>query len=205
MNGIRQASRAVVSVADKTGIGPFARALVRCGVEILSTGGTRSALAEAGVAATEVAAETGFPEIMDGRVKSLHPRIHGGILARRHGDAAEMAEHGIRRIDLVVANLYPFAATVARPDCTLAQAVENIDIGGPAMLRSAAKNHREVLVVVDPADYEPVAERLASGGTGFAYRLRMAVKAFAHTAAYDDAIARYLGQTADQRGAGPCG
>lgn len=200
MNGNRQVSRAVLSVADKTGIVAFAQALARCGVEILSTGGTRSALADAGVAATEVAAETGFPEIMDGRVKSLHPRIHGGILARRGADAAAMQEHGIRRIDLVVVNLYPFAATVARPDCTLAQAVENIDIGGPAMLRSAAKNHREVLVVVDPKDYAPVAERLASGGTDFEYRLRMAVKAFAHTAAYDDAIARYLGATAEQTG-----
>ena len=201
MNGSRQVSRALLSVADKTGIVAFAQALVRCGVEILSTGGTRAALAEAGVTATEVAAETGFPEIMDGRVKSLHPRIHGGILARRGADAAAMREHGIRRIDLVVVNLYPFAATVAHPDCTLAQAVENIDIGGPAMLRSAAKNHREVLVVVDPADYEPVAQRLANGGTGFDYRLRMAVKAFAHTAAYDDAIARYLGEPAERTGA----
>ena len=201
MNGGRQVSRALLSVADKTGIVAFAQALVRAGVEILSTGGTRAALAEAGVAATEVAAETGFPEIMDGRVKSLHPRIHGGILARRCADAAALREHGIRRIDLVVVNLYPFAATVARPDCTLEQAVENIDIGGPAMLRSAAKNHREVLVVVDPADYAPVAERLASGGTSFDYRLRMAVKAFAHTATYDAAIARYLGETAERTGA----
>ena len=204
MNGIRQVSRALVSVADKTGIVAFAQALAGSGVEILSTGGTRSALADAGVAATEVAAETGFPEIMDGRVKSLHPRIHGGILARGCADAAVLAEHGIRRIDLVVVNLYPFAATVARPDCTLAQAVENIDIGGPAMLRSAAKNHREVLVVVDPADYDPVAERLAGGGTGFDYRLRMAAKAFAHTAAYDDAIARYLGETAQQSRGDAC-
>lgn len=200
MNGIRQVSRAVVSVADKTGIVAFARALARSGVEILSTGGTRSALAAAGVAATEVAAETGFPEILDGRVKSLHPRIHGGILARGERDATVMAEHGIRRIDLVVVNLYPFAATAARPNCTLEQAVENIDIGGPAMLRSAAKNHREVLVVVDPGDYQPVAAQLATGGTAFAYRLRMAIKAFAHTAAYDDAIARYLEQTAASSG-----
>ena len=198
MNGARQVSRAVLSVADKTGIVAFARALARSGVEILSTGGTRSALAEAGVDAAEVAAETGFPEIMDGRVKSLHPRIHGGILGRGERDRAVMAEHGIRRIDLVVVNLYPFAAAVERPDCTFEQAVANIDIGGPAMLRSAAKNHREVLVVVDPGDYEPVAEQLATGGTAFAYRLRMAVKAFAHTAAYDAAIARYLGRMAER-------
>ena len=194
MKGTRGVSRAVLSGADKTGIVAFAKALADAGVELLSTDGTRAKLAAAGVDAAEVAAETGFPQIMDGRVKSLHPRIHGGILGRGDRDRAVMAEHGIRRIDLVVVNLYPFAATVARPDCTLEQAVENIDIGGAALLRSAAKNHREVLVVVDPGDYEPVAEQLASGGTALAYRLRMAVKAFAHTAAYDDAIARYLGR-----------
>ena len=199
MSDVRAVSLALLSVADKTGIVPLASSLAGAGVEILSTGGTRLALANAGVTATEVAAETGFPEIMDGRVKTLHPRIHGGILARRGRDAAVMAEHGIRAIDMVVVNLYQFAAAVARPDCTVEQAVEHIDIGGPAMLRSAAKNHRDVLVLVDPGDYQPVLEQLATGGTDLAYRQRMAVKAFAHTAAYDDAIARYLGGAAGRQ------
>ena len=203
MSNTRAVSLALVSVADKTGLVPFARSLAGAGVEILSTGGTRLALANAGVKATEVAAETGFPEIMDGRVKTLHPRVHGGILGRRGGDDAVMAEHGIRAIDMVVVNLYAFAATVARPHCTLEQAVEHIDIGGPAMLRSAAKNHRDVLVVIDPSDYAQVLEQLATGGTDFAYRQRMAVKAFAHTAAYDDAIARYLGDAAGQEAGVP--
>ena len=184
--------RALLSVADKSGVADFARTLAGLGVEILSTGGTRHTLLEAGVAATEVAAVTGFPEIMDGRVKTLHPRIHGGILGRRGQDADVMTTHGIRNIDLVVVNLYPFARTVAQPDCTLEQAVENIDIGGPAMLRAAAKNHRDVVVVVDPQDYGEVARTVANGDANLAFRLRLALKAFAHTAAYDDAIARYL-------------
>ena len=191
---LRQVGRGIVSVSDKTGIAEFARALTALDVELLSTGGTHRALTEAGIAATEVAAVTGFPEMMDGRVKTLHPNIHGGILARRDTDGEAMAQHGIVGIDLVAVNLYPFEATVARSDCTLELAVENIDIGGPAMLRSAAKNHRDVLVVVDPADYPDVLARLSSGGTDFDYRLHMATKAFRHTAAYDAAISRYLGE-----------
>lgn len=190
---LRQPKRALVSVSDKTGAVEFGRALAILGIEILSTGGTRQALTDAGVAATEVAAVTGFPEIMDGRVKTLHPMIHGGILARRHLDGGTMAEHGITGIDLVAVNLYPFEDAVASPDCTLDVAVENIDIGGPAMLRSAAKNHRDVLAVVDPDDYADVVARLKAGGTDFGFRLRLATKAFRHTAAYDAAIGRYLG------------
>ena len=187
-------NRALVSVSDKSGIVPFARALADFGVDILSTGGTHRTLIDADVAAVEVSSVTGFPEIMDGRVKTLHPAIHGGILARRHLDRTTMAAHGIVGIDLVAVNLYPFERTIAQPDCTLEQAIENIDIGGPAMLRSAAKNHRDVLVVVDPADYSAVIAMLRSGGTGQDDRLRMALKAFRHTAAYDAAIARYLGE-----------
>ena len=184
--------RALVSVSDKTGIVEFAAALRALDIDILSTGGTRRAIAEAGIAVTEVAAVTGFPEIMDGRVKTLHPKIHGGILARRHLDAATLVEHDIGAIDLVAVNLYPFEQTVARPGCTLDLAIENIDIGGPAMLRSAAKNHRDVLVVANPQDYDEVAERLRTNRADSGFRLRMAGKAFAHTAAYDAAITRYL-------------
>ena len=184
--------RALVSVSDKTGIVEFAAALQALDIDILSTGGTRRAIAEAGIAVTEVAAVTGFPEIMDGRVKTLHPKIHGGILARRHLDAATLVEHDIGTIDLVAVNLYPFEQTVARPGCTLDLAIENIDIGGPAMLRSAAKNHRDVLVVANPQDYDEVAERLRTDRADSGFRLRMAGKAFAHTAAYDAAITRYL-------------
>ena len=189
-----QVKRALVSVSDKSGIVPFAGALADLGVEILSTGGTHRTLVDADVAAVEVSSVTGFPEIMDGRVKTLHPMIHGGILARRHLDGTTMATHGIVGIDLVAVNLYPFERTVAQPDCTLEQAIENIDIGGPAMLRSAAKNHRDVLVVVDPTDYPAVIAMLRSGGTSQDERLRMALKAFRHTAAYDAAIAGYLGE-----------
>ena len=184
--------RALLSVADKTGVADFARALRDMGVEILSTGGTRRALLDADIPAAEVSAETGFPEIMGGRVKTLHPRIHGGILGRRDRDAEVMAAHGIRSIGLVAVNLYPFAATVARPGCALAEAVENIDIGGPALARAAAKNHRDVLVVVDPKHYGQVAERLAAGSVDATFRLELARRAFAHTAAYDQAIADYL-------------
>ena len=191
---LRQVGRGIVSVSDKTGVAEFARALTELDVELLSTGGTHRALTEAGIVATEVASVTGFPEMMDGRVKTLHPKIHGGILARRDTDEETMARHDIVGIDLVAVNLYPFESTVARSDCTLELAVENIDIGGPAMLRSAAKNHRDVLVVVDPADYPDVLARLSSGGTDFDYRLHMATKAFRHTAAYDAAISRYLGE-----------
>ena len=191
-DGRRGVRRALLSVSDKSGVAAFGHGLVASGVEIISTGGTARALAEAGVAVTDVAAVTGFPEIMDGRVKTLHPKIHGGILARRDVDAGVLAEHGIEGIDLVAVNLYPFEETVARDDCTLDLAVENIDIGGPAMLRAASKNHRDVLVVVDPNDYGAVLDRVARGGTALDYRLRMALKAFRHTAAYENAIIRYL-------------
>ena len=185
--------RALISVSDKTGVVEFARALSAAGVEILSTGGTHRALQEAGVPVREVSEYTGFPEMMDGRVKTLHPKVHGGILGRRAVDGDAMAEHGIEPIDLVVVNLYPFAETVAREDCTEALAIENIDIGGPTMVRAAAKNHQDVLIVVDPADYDEVLAALDEG-TDHALRRRFAVKAFRHTAQYDATVAGYLGQ-----------
>lgn len=185
-------SRALLSVADKAGLVEFAGALDSLGIAILSTGGTRQALSAAGIDAAEVGEVTGFPEIMDGRVKTLHPLIHGGILGRRDVDGPTMARHGIDGIDLVAVNVYPFEAAIARPGCTLAEAIEHIDIGGPALLRAAAKNHRHVLVVADPADYAEAAERLASRQLDADYRLRLAAKAFARTNAYDAAIARYL-------------
>jgi len=185
--------RALLSVSDKTGLAEFAAGLARHGIEILSTGGTARLLANHGIAAREVASYTGFPEIMDGRVKTLHPRIHGGLLGRRGTDEAVMQEHGIEPIDLLVVNLYPFAATIARPDCTHAEAIENIDVGGPAMLRAAAKNHADVTVVVDPADYAAVlAELDTDGETSIDTRARLAAKAFAHTAGYDPTVASYL-------------
>ena len=187
-------ARALVSVSDKTGIVEFARALHDLGVEILSTGGTAGRLREVGVPVVEVSSYTGFPEMMDGRVKTLHPRIHGGLLARRDTDSEAMREHGIAGIDLLVVNLYPFEQTVARPDCDLATAIENIDIGGPAMLRAAAKNHAWVTVVVDAGDYAAVLDELRTdGAVSPATRFRLAAKAFEHTARYDGAIASYLG------------
>ncbi len=187
--------RALISVSDKTGVADFARALASMGVEILSTGGTAKLIAGTGVEVKEVSEHTGFPEIMDGRVKTLHPVIAGGLLGRRDVDAAVMAEHGIAPIDLVVVNLYPFEAAVSREDCDLATAVENIDIGGPTMLRAAAKNHRDVTVLVDAGDYGSVlAEMKANGGATLpATRFRLARKVFEHTARYDGAIANYLG------------
>ena len=186
--------RALISVSDKSGVADFARALAARGVEILSTGGTARLLAEAGVPVTEVSAYTGFPEIMDGRVKTLHPRVHGGILARRGRDDEAMCEHGIHPIDLVAVNLYPFEATTAREGCPLEEAIEQIDVGGPAMIRAAAKNHAWVTVVVEPSDYARVLEALArEGGTGLALRRELAARAFAHTARYDGAIAAWLG------------
>jgi len=186
-------ARALISVSDKSGIVSFARHLSEAGVEILSTGGTATTLEEAGIPVRRVSDVTGFPEIMDGRVKTLHPRIHGGLLGRRGVDDAVMAEHGIPPIDLLVLNLYPFQETVARKGSTLEQAVENIDIGGPAMLRGAAKNHAFVAVVVDPVDYDEVLEEFEeSGGLTLETRQRLATKAFAHTARYDGAIASYL-------------
>ena len=189
--------RALISVSDKTGILEFARELVALGVEILSTGGTYKLLKDNGVAAVEVADYTGFPEMMDGRVKTLHPKIHGGILGRRALDGAVMEEHGIKPIDLVAVNLYPFAATVAKPGCDLADAIENIDIGGPTMVRSAAKNHKDVAIVVNASDYAGIVESLKAGGLSYAQRFDLALKAFEHTAAYDGMIANYLG-TIDQ-------
>lgn len=189
--------RALISVSDKTGILEFARELVALGVEILSTGGTYKLLKDNGVAAVEVADYTGFPEMMDGRVKTLHPKIHGGILGRRALDGAVMDEHGIKPIDLVAVNLYPFAATVAKPGCDLADAIENIDIGGPTMVRSAAKNHKDVAIVVNASDYASIVEGLKAGGLTYAQRFDLALKAFEHTSAYDGMIANYLG-TIDQ-------
>ncbi len=192
---MKKIERALISVSDKTGIVDFARALAARGVEILSTGGTARLLTEAGIGVVEVSDYTGFPEMMDGRVKTLHPKIHGGILGRRGTDDAVMAEHGIPPIDLVVVNLYPFEQTVADPDCDLATAIENIDIGGPTLLRAAAKNHAAVTVVVDAADYQAVLAEMDAhdGAVGDALRYRLAVKVFEHTARYDGAIANYLG------------
>jgi phosphoribosylaminoimidazolecarboxamide formyltransferase/IMP cyclohydrolase len=187
--------RALISVSDKSGIVEFAQSLNGLGIEILSTGGTARLLADAGVPVVEVSDYTGFPEMMDGRVKTLHPKIHGGILARRGTDDAVMAANDIAPIDLVVVNLYPFEQTVAREDCDLPTAIENIDIGGPTMLRAAAKNYADVAVVVDSVDYSPVFEELQGNGSCLsdATRYSLAVKTFEHTARYDGAIANYLG------------
>jgi phosphoribosylaminoimidazolecarboxamide formyltransferase / IMP cyclohydrolase len=188
--------RALISVSDKTGIVEFARGLAAHGMEILSTGGTAKALHEAGIATTEVSQFTGSPEILDGRVKTLHPRIHGGLLfLRGNAHHEEQAKaHGIRPIDLVVVNLYPFEATIAREDVTLPEAIEQIDIGGPSMIRSAAKNYQSVCVVTDPADYAAVLEDMTeeAGGTTLVLRERLAIKAFATTASYDSAISCFL-------------
>jgi len=182
---------ALISVSDKKGVIEFASFLAGNGVDILSTGGTAKLLAENEVAVTEVSEHTGFPEIMGGRVKTLHPLIHGGILGRRGIDDDVMNENHISEIDMVVVNLYPFRQTIEKEDCTLADAIENIDIGGPAMLRSAAKNHADVTVVVDSADYARVIEDMQSGGGDVSLQLRfdLALKAFEHTASYDGAIA----------------
>jgi phosphoribosylaminoimidazolecarboxamide formyltransferase/IMP cyclohydrolase len=184
--------RALLSVANKEGLAPFALALEALGFEIVSTGGTAKALRAAGIIVTDVATITSFPEIMDGRVKTLHPHIHGGLLARRGVDDAVLESHGIGTIDLLVVNLYPFEATTARPDCTDAEAIENIDVGGPAMLRAAAKNHAHTIVVVDHADYDPVLAALKDGQMPAAMRRALAIKAFSHTARYYAAIAEYL-------------
>lgn len=198
---------ALVSVSDKTGVIDFCRRLNQLGIDILSTGGTARLLAEASIPVTEVSDYTGFPEMMDGRVKTLHPKVHGGILGRRGTDDAVMAEHGIRGIDLVVVNLYPFEQTVAKPDCDLPTAIENIDIGGPTMIRSAAKNHSSVGVVVDPADYDAIAEELASSDCALSTetRFQLALKSFTHTARYDTAISNYLSGVASQGEAFPAG
>lgn len=188
--------RALISVSDKTGIVEFAQALNGMGVEILSTGGTFKLLRENAIPAIEVSDYTGFPEMMDGRVKTLHPKIHGGILGRRDQDQSVMNEHGISEIDMVVVNLYPFGKTVANPDCSLEDAIENIDIGGPTMVRAAAKNHPFVNIVVNASDYSAILEEMSSnnGATSLATRFDLAIKAYEHTAAYDGAIANYFGR-----------
>jgi phosphoribosylaminoimidazolecarboxamide formyltransferase / IMP cyclohydrolase len=186
--------RALLSVSDKTGIVELARELRERGIELLSTGGTAKLLVSHGIPVKEVAEHTGFPEIMGGRVKTLHPKIHGGLLGRRGVDEAVMRAHDIEPIDLLAVNLYPFAATVARPDCTYDEAVDNIDIGGPAMVRAAAKNHASVTVVVDPGDYRALLDELAAnqGATTVAVRQKLAAKAFAHTAQYDAMVSAYF-------------
>ncbi len=186
--------RALLSVSDKTGVAAFARGLADLQIDLISTGGTAQLLREAGMAVTEVSDYTGFPEMMAGRVKTLHPKVHGGLLGRRGIDDAVMQAHNIAPIDLLVVNLYPFSETIAKPDCRLEEAIENIDIGGPAMLRSAAKNHAAVTVLVDPADYPRVLEEIRQNGVVSAEtRHTLAVKVFTHTASYDAAIATYLG------------
>jgi phosphoribosylaminoimidazolecarboxamide formyltransferase/IMP cyclohydrolase len=195
-NDLVKVRRALISVSDKSGIVEFASALREQGVALLSTGGTYRLLQENGLEVTEVADYTGFPEMMDGRVKTLHPKVHGGILARRGQDDSVMAEHGIDAIDMVVVNLYPFEATVAKPDCSLEDAIENIDIGGPTMVRAAAKNHRFVNIVVEAVDYGEIIEEMRSndGATTLATRFDLAIKAYQHTAAYDGAIANHFGR-----------
>jgi phosphoribosylaminoimidazolecarboxamide formyltransferase/IMP cyclohydrolase len=196
--------RALLSVFDKTGLIPFAKALTAAGIELISTGGTAKALREQGIMVSDLSAYTEFPEMLDGRVKTLHPRIHGGLLYLRGNAEHEAAvrKHDIKPIDLVVVNLYPFEQTVARPGVTLAEAIENIDIGGPSMLRSASKNHESVTVVMDPADYAEVAEQItAAGNTTAEMRQRLAMRAFARTAAYDTQIAAYLAKVFGLEGA----
>ncbi len=191
MAGIK---RALISVSDKTGVVDMAKGLEALGAEILSTGGTAKALRDAGVKVTDVAAYTGSPEILDGRVKTLHPKVHGGLLGRRSVPAhvAQMQQHGIGPIDVVVVNLYPFEATIAKPNCPFEEAIENIDIGGPSMLRSAAKNHEDVVVVVDPSDYGRALDALKSGDMPASLRRELAMKVFQHTGRYDSLIATYL-------------
>ncbi|EIX9309199.1 bifunctional phosphoribosylaminoimidazolecarboxamide formyltransferase/IMP cyclohydrolase [Klebsiella pneumoniae] len=191
----RPVRRALLSVSDKAGIVEFAQALSARGVELLSTGGTARLLADKGLPVTEVSDYTGFPEMMDGRVKTLHPKVHGGILGRRGQDDGIMQQHGIAPIDMVVVNLYPFAQTVAREGCSLEDAVENIDIGGPTMVRSAAKNHKDVAIVVKSSDYDAIINEMDAneGSLTLATRFDLAIKAFEHTAAYDSMIANYFG------------
>ncbi|OBX03913.1 phosphoribosylaminoimidazolecarboxamide formyltransferase [Gallibacterium genomosp. 3] len=210
----RPIQRALISVSDKTGIVEFAQGLMQRGVQILSTGGTAKLLLENGLAVTEVSDYTQFPEMMDGRVKTLHPKVHGGILGRRGIDDEVMTQHQIAPIDMVVVNLYPFAQTVAKPDCTLEDAVENIDIGGPTMVRSAAKNHKDVAIVVNNADFNTILAEMDQNENSltFATRFDLAIKAFEHTAQYDAMIANYFGRLVkpyqgaeEEELANPCG
>jgi len=197
-------SRALIAPYDKTGIEDFARVLHERGVALLATSGTARRLKEAGLPVTEVSEHTGHPEILGGRVKTLHPRIHGGLLGNRDlpEHLAEMKEHGIVPIDLLCLNLYPFRETIARPGCTLPEAVEQIDIGGPAMLRAAAKNHKHVIPLIDAADYPEFLRRWAEDRLDLDYRRSLAAKAFAHTASYDAAIAAYLARPTPGGGGG---
>ena len=196
MDTPRPIKRALLSVSDKTGIVEFARSLSQKGVDLLSTGGTAKLLAENGIKVTEVSDYTGHPEIMDGRVKTLHPKVHGGILARREMDEAVMAENNISAIDLVVVNLYPFANAVADENCSLENAIENIDIGGPTMVRAAAKNHKDVTIVVNAEDYDRVLAEMDANSDSLVYQTRfdLAIAAYEHTAAYDGMIANYFGK-----------
>ena len=200
-NTLVKIKRAIISVSDKSGVVDFAKELASMGVEIISTGGTMKAIKEAGIPVTYVSDVTGFPEIMDGRVKTLNPYIHGGILSVRDNQEhlTQMQEHGIKGIDLVVVNLYPFKETIAKPNVELAEAIENIDIGGPAMIRAAAKNFKFVTIVTNPARYEEVAAQVeASGEVADSLRLQLAQEAFAHTADYDTAIKDYLAKVIKQ-------
>jgi phosphoribosylaminoimidazolecarboxamide formyltransferase/IMP cyclohydrolase len=194
---MRKIERALISLTDKSGIEDFARQLEEMGVEILSTGGTAKKMRESGIKVKDVSEFTGFPEMLDGRVKTLHPKVHGGILAQKTNPdhLAQMEKHGLQPIDLVAVNLYAFEKTIADPNCTLANAIENIDIGGPTMLRSAAKNYRDVTVLVDPADYPQVlSEMKETGNTTLKTRFRLAAKVFALTSRYDTAITDWLGK-----------
>lgn len=192
----RKIMRALISVTDKTGVIEFAQGLARMGVTLISTGGTAKALRQGGLKVSDVAEVTGFPEMLDGRVKTLHPRIHGGILARRDDQShrAQLAEHHIATIDLVCVNLYAFEATVAKPGCSFEDAIENIDIGGPCLIRASAKNHHDVAVVTDPADYAAILAEMEAndGGVSQATKLKLAAKAFRLTNRYDGAIADYM-------------
>lgn len=194
-----QIKRAVISVSDKKGVVDFAKELSNMGVEILSTGGTAKTMREAGVPVKDVSEHTGFPEMLDGRVKTLHPKIHGGLLSRRGNekDMEEIKKHGIDTIDMVVVNLYPFEATISKPDVTFDDAIENIDIGGPTMLRSASKNFQDVAVVVDPDDYTNVLDEMRKLNNELSYttKLNLAQKVFSHTSRYDSLIADYLAKT----------
>lgn len=192
---MKKVERALISLTDKSGIDDFAKALAGFGVEILSTGGTAKKIRDCGVAVTDVSEFTGFPEMLDGRVKTLHPLVHGGILNQRENadHQQQCAQHGIKSIDIVAVNLYAFEKTVAQPDCSLADAIENIDIGGPTLLRASAKNFQDVTVIVDPADYEQVLSEIkATGNTILKTRFRLAVKVFQLTSSYDTTIAKWL-------------
>jgi len=192
---MRKIERALISLTDKSGIEDFARQLQDMGVEILSTGGTAKKMRDNGIKVKDVSEFTGFPEMLDGRVKTLHPKVHGGILAQKtnHDHLAQMDAHGLQPIDLIAVNLYAFEKTIADPNCTLADAIENIDIGGPTMLRAAAKNYRDVTVLVDPADYPQVLKEMKeTGNTTLKTRFRLAAKVFALTSRYDTAISAWL-------------